>query len=303
MTNRQIKANALLFLTATIWGFAFVAQKIGAEYVGAFTFNGIRFFLGGISLLPLLLRKKKEQEGIIKDTCHKETIKYTIKAGIIAGIILFLGAGVQQYGMPYTTAAKAGFITGLYIVLVPVLGIFLKHKVGINTWIGVTLALVGLYMLSINEGFTMEFGDLLMLFSSIAFTVHILLIDHVTKRVDPILLSCIQFITCAVFSFIIAILSENISLENIGKAGIPILYGGLLSVGVAYTLQVVAQKDAKPSHAAILMSMESVVSCIGGMLILNERLNGRGIIGSILIFSAIIVSQLRFGKRTNLQNS
>lgn len=291
--NKQMKANLLLLLTAAIWGMAFVAQKVGAEYVSAFTFNGIRFLLGAVSLLPIIAIRKKEQ-----GTKDKSVFRNTIKAGLIAGIILFLASGLQQMGMSYTSASKAGFITGLYIVLVPVAGIFLKQKTGLNTWLGVFLALIGLYLLSINEGFTIEFGDFLVLCCAIAFTFHILVIDHATKIVDSIQLSCIQFFTCSALNLIIALVTEDFSSQQIDKAWIPILYGGLFSVGIAYTLQAVAQKDAKPSHAAILMSMESVFSCLGGMIILGERLSLRGAVGCVLIFAAIILSQVKFpGKR------
>lgn len=290
--NKQMKANLLLLLTAAIWGMAFVAQKVGAEYVSAFTFNGIRFLLGAVSLLPIIAIRKKEQE-----TKDKSVFRNTIKAGLIAGIILFLASGLQQMGMSYTSASKAGFITGLYIVLVPVAGIFLKQKTGLNTWLGVFLALIGLYLLSINEGFTIEFGDFLVLCCAIAFTFHILVIDHATKIVDSIQLSCIQFFTCSALNLIIALVTEDFGSQQIEKAWIPILYGGLFSVGIAYTLQAVAQKDAKPSHAAILMSMESVFSCLGGMIILGERLSLRGAVGCVLIFAAIILSQVKFPEK------
>ena len=292
MDKKQIKANFLLLLTAAVWGLAFVAQKLGSEHVGAFTFNGIRFMLGALSLLPIIYTGKRKKGLTKEDTNGSENFAFTLKMGIIIGSILFLGAGLQQFGMAYTTASKAGFITGLYIVLVPVVGTFLRQVTGINTWFGVGLAFVGLYLLSINKGFTMEFGDLLMLCSSFAFTAHILVIDYATKRVDSISLSCVQFFTCAFLNIICAVFFEDIAISGILKAGVPILYGGLLSVGVGYTLQVVAQKDAKPSHAAILMSMESVFSCLGGMLILKERLSPRGMFGCLLIFIAIIISQL-----------
>lgn len=298
MTKEQIKANTLLLLTAAIWGFAFVAQKVGAEYISAFSFNGIRFFLGGISLLPILwLNRHKEKKADINDTKGKVSFFYSLKAGICLGVILYLGAGLQQLGMEHTTAAKAGFITGLYIVLVPVFGIFLKQKTNINTWIGVGIAVIGLYLLSINKGFQMEKGDFLVLLCSIAFTIHILAIDYFSKRIHSIVLSCIQFITCAILNGITAVFVESVTFDDIQKAIIPILYGGFLSVGVAYTLQVVAQKNAKPSHAAILMSMESVFSCIGGILILREGLSTRGVIGCVLIFSAIIISQINFSPK------
>lgn len=299
MTNKQLKANFLLLITAILWGFAFVAQKVGADIVPPFTFNAIRFLLGALSILPLLLFDIKKDRIKNNKSKNKFFQPYTLKAGMIVGFILFLGAACQQVGMPYTTAAKAGFITGLYIVLVPVFGIFLKHKTGVNTWIGVGLAFIGLYLLSMNESLRMELGDLLMLCSAFAFTAHILLIDHVTKKVDPIQLSFLQFFTCSILNFICSFFMEKMVLSDILRASIPLLYGGVLSVGVAYTLQVIAQKNAKASHAAILMSMESVFSCIGGMLILQERLSKRGIVGCVLLFLAIIISQCKIHFKKN----
>lgn len=294
MTKTQLKANILLLLTAAIWGLAFVAQKVGAEYVGAFTFNGIRFALGSISLIPLilLLNKKKENNDAKKEE-GGNSLKHTIRAGIIVGCALFIATSLQQTGVMYTTAGKAGFITGLYMVIVPILGLFLKQKVNNTTWIGIVIAIIGLYLLSINEDFSISKGDLLVLIGSVGWAIHILLIDNFTKKIDPLKLSSIQFATCSILSLLVAFIFEDINMVDISAALMPILYGGLLSVGVAYTLQVVAQKNAKPSHAAILLSMESVFGAIGGAMFLGERIGSRGLVGCILIFIAIIVSQLK----------
>lgn len=294
MTKTQLKANILLLLTAAIWGLAFVAQKVGAEYVGAFTFNGIRFALGSISLIPLilLLNKKKENNDVKKEE-EGNSLKHTIRAGIIVGCALFVATSLQQTGVMYTTAGKAGFITGLYMVIVPILGLFLKQKVNNTTWIGIVIAIIGLYLLSINEDFSISKGDLLVLIGSVGWAIHILLIDNFTKKIDPLKLSSIQFATCSILSLLVAFIFEDINMVDISAALVPILYGGLLSVGVAYTLQVVAQKNAKPSHAAILLSMESVFGAIGGAMFLGERIGSRGLVGCVLIFIAIIVSQLK----------
>ena len=294
MTKTQLKANILLLLTAAIWGLAFVAQKVGAEHVGAFTFNGIRFALGSISLIPLilLLNKKKENSDVKKEE-GGNSLKHTIRAGIIAGCALFIATSLQQTGVMYTTAGKAGFITGLYMVIVPILGLFLKQKVNNTTWIGIVIAIIGLYLLSINEDFSISKGDLLVLIGSVGWAIHILLIDNFTKKIDPLKLSSIQFATCSILSLLVAFIFEDINMVGISAALVPILYGGFLSVGVAYTLQVVAQKNAKPSHAAILLSMESVFSVIGGSMFLGERIGARGLVGCVLIFIAIIVSQLK----------
>ena len=294
MNTKESRANILLLITATIWGFAFVAQSLGSKYVGAFTFNGIRFALGCISLIPLILyfdkRKKNDNE-------IKVLSKETVVSGMLVGLALFAAASLQQIGIAYTTAGKAGFITGLYMVLVPLFGIFLKQKIGKNAWIGVVLAVIGLYLLSINEAFRIGYGDLLELTGAVFWAIHILTIDHFTKKVDALKLSCIQFATCSILSLITAFIFEPISVSGISNALIPILYGGLLSVGVAYTLQVVAQKDAKPSHAAIILSMESVFSAIGGTLLLGESLSPRGYIGCSLILAGIITSQIKLSSR------
>jgi drug/metabolite transporter (DMT)-like permease len=296
MNNRRLVANSLLILTAAIWGFAFVAQRVGAQYVGAFTFNGIRFALGALSLIPLIifLDKRKEKS---EEATEKPSLKSTLIPGVVVGLILYTGATLQQVGLNYTTVGNASFITGLYMVFVPIIGIFLKHKIGKNSWVGVILALIGLYLLSINENFSISFGDLLEVIGAVFWAVHILAIDNFTKRIDPLKLSFMQFATCSILSLITAFIFEDITMSGISSALIPILYGGLLSVGIAYTLQVVAQKNAKPSHAAIILSMESVFGAIGGAIILGESMSGRGYIGCALILAGILVSQINFSPK------
>lgn len=293
MNNKRLIANLLLILTAAIWGFAFVAQRVGSQFVGAFTFNGIRFALGALSLIPLIifLDKRKENSG---ESTEKPNLKATLLSGILVGLILYAGATLQQVGLFYTTVGNASFITGLYMVFVPIIGIFLKHKIGKNSWVGVILAIIGLYLLSINENFSISYGDLLEVIGAIFWAVHILAIDNFTKRIDPLKLSFTQFATCSILSLITAFVFEDITISGISSAFIPILYGGLLSVGVAYTLQVVAQKDAKPSHAAIILSMESVFGAIGGAVLLGESMSGRGYLGCALILAGILVSQIKF---------
>jgi len=291
MKKEEVKSSALLLLTAAIWGFAFVAQRVGMQHVGAFTFNGLRFMLGSISLLPILYfanRKSKESYDDKKEVSDNKSV---IIAGIIAGSVLFFGASLQQVGLIYTTAGKAGFITGLYIVIVPILGLLLKQKTNVATWLGVLVAAVGLYFLSVNEGFYIEFGDLLELIGAVFWAVHILVIDHFTKKVDALKLSFAQYITCSVLSLITAFVFEDINFGVIPQVLIPLLYGGIMSVGVAYTLQVVAQKHAKPSHAAIAMSMESVFASIGGLLLLGEIMPLRGYLGCGLMLAGMLLSQ------------
>jgi drug/metabolite transporter (DMT)-like permease len=271
MNKQELKSNILLLLAAAIWGFAFVAQRIGAQYVGSFTFNGVRFALGCLSLLPLILyfsvKNKKNEE----ETKYENSFANAFVPGIIAGFVIFAGASLQQMGIVETTAGKAAFITGFYIVLVPVFGIFLKHRTHITTWLGVALAIIGLYLLSVTGSFSISRGDLLEIIAAIFWASHILVIDYFTKKIDALKLSFIQFATCSILSLAFALVFEKITIASLSQALIPIIYGGIFSVGVAYTLQVVGQKHAKPSHAAIVLSMETVFASIGGILILNEN--------------------------------
>lgn len=298
MSNKGLRANMLLLLTAAIWGFAFVAQRVGSQFVGAFTFNGIRFALGALSLIPLIIYFDKKQKADVEST-HELNIKKIIIPGAIVGMVLYAGATLQQIGLIYTTAGKASFLTGLYMVLVPLIGIFLKQKVERNSWIGVGFAVVGLYLLSVNENFTMSFGDLLEVIGAVFWAIHILTIDYFTKKVDALKLACVQFATCAILSIITALIFEQITVSGIQSALMPLLYGGLLSVGVAFTLQVVAQKNAKPSHAAIILSMESVFGAVGGAIMLGESMSTRGYLGCALILGGILITQIKFSPRVS----
>ena len=296
MKSQIIKSNLLLFLTAAIWGFAFVAQRVGMEYVGPFTYNGVRFALGSLSLVPLLLYFNRNSPK--KETAGQET-KNVIRASFIAGLVLFAGASLQQTGIVYTSAGKAAFITSLYIILVPIFGIFLKHHINANTWIGAAVSIVGLYLLSVTEQLSIEKGDLLELIGSFFWAAHILIIDHFSRKVDILKLSCFQFLTCSALSIVSALFFESISVNGVLQAAVPILYGGICSVGIAYTLQVVGQKNAKPSHAAIILSMENVFAAVGGLILLNETMDLRGTLGCVLMFTGLLLSQLTF-KKANL---
>lgn len=295
MKTREVKSVLILLLTAAIWGFAFVAQRVGMQHVGAFTFNGVRFALGSLSLLPVIYffskKSTKEKEESNNDTFEEADLKTTIKSGLLAGVVLFIAASLQQVGLIYTTAGKAGFITSLYIVLVPILGIFLKQKTHKSTWIGALTAVIGLYLLSINESLTIEFGDFLEIIGAFFWAAHIQLIDRFVKNVDAIKLSSIQFAACSILSFIIALIFEDISMSGLSSALVPILYGGIMSAGVAYTLQAVGQKYAKPSHAAIALSMESVFAAIGGAMLLSERLPAKGYLGCGLMLLGMLIAQ------------
>ncbi len=283
----KIKSTFLLFLTAIIWGFAFVAQRVGAEFVGAFTFNGIRFLLGACSLVPLILlfeREKFDKEKFIK----------TLVPSLLAGTILFVASTLQQYGVEITqSAGKAGFLTGLYIVLVPLIRFVMGKKTSIFTFFGAVFAVVGLFFLCMtgNE-ISFGIGDVVLIIGAFFWAGHILVVDKYVNNISPLKFSMMQFLVCGILSIICALMFEDIKFEAIKSAGIPILYGGLMSVGVAYTCQILGQKDADPTFASIVFSTESVFSAIGGAIILNEIMSGRGYLGCVLIFIGIILSQL-----------
>ncbi|KUK72740.1 MAG: Putative permease, DMT superfamily [Clostridiales bacterium 38_11] len=298
MINKELRASLLLLLTAAIWGFAFVAQRVGMQYVGAFTFNGIRFALGSLSLLPVIIyfelkNRDKEKE------YNRDNLKLIVIYGFLAGSVLFIAATLQQVGIIYTTAGKAGFITSLYIVIVPILGIAIRQKSTPTIWLGAIVAAIGLYFLSINEHLSIEFGDLLQLIGAFFWATHIIVIGFFVSKVDALKLSSMQFATCSILSFIVAFIVEDIQIRNVVNALIPLLYGGLMSVGIAYTLQVVAQRHAKASHAAIALSMEAVFAAIGGMVLLGEQMSLRGYFGSLLMLAGMLISQADNFKKKN----
>jgi len=289
--SKRLISNTLLILTAMIWGFAFVAQKEASGYIGSFTFNGIRFMLGAFSLIPVIFLFERD------DFKDKTKMINTLKYGAVTGAVLFCASTLQQIGVSMIVqASKAGFITGLYTVIVPVMGIFMGKKTGANTWIGAVLAVVGLYMVSVVGAPAVEFGDLLLLIGAFFWAGHIMAIDKFIGKVSPIKYSAMQFFTCSVINLILLPFFEisTFSMANIISAGISILYAGIMSSGVAYTLQVVGQKNAEPTQAAIIFSLEAVFGCIGCMLILGDRMSLNAIIGCIMIFAGIILSQLNF---------
>ena len=285
-----MKSNILLLITAIIWGFAFVAQRAGMEYLGPFLFNAIRFVLGSASLIPLLIYNKKRK--FKKEKLLAFNNKHYVYGSIIMGIVLFIASTFQQMGIVYTDAGKAGFITGLYIILVPIFGLFVGQSTSKVTWIGAVVAIAGLYFLSVTENFTIDIGDFLVLISAIFWAAQILIVGFLSVRVDSIQLAFTQFLICSLLSFIAALFTEIINLTDIINAIIPILYAGLCSVGIAYTLQIVAQKTAHPANAAIIMSLESVFAVIGGWLVLSESIPLRGLFGCGLMLLGMIISQL-----------
>jgi len=287
--NKVIRADLIMLLAAAIWGFAFVAQREGMETMGPFLFNAARFFIGSAVLFPLVWYLSKKN----KTPKNKETsTKKLLIAGTIAGLFLFLASSFQQVGIQYTTAGKAGFITGLYIFFVPLIGIFFGQRTGSGTWLGAFIAVIGLYLLSINDDFSIARGDLLQLICAVFFAAHILVVGYVAKRMDPLKLSLIQYFVSGVLSFFIAIAIEVITWQMIVDTAIPLLYAGIMSIGVGYTLQVVAQQHAKSSHAAIILGLEGAFAVLGGWLILDENLSTRGLIGCGLMLSGMFLSQL-----------
>ena len=287
MNKFVLKQSMLLLLAAAIWGVAFVAQSVGMEYVGPFTFLASRSVLGAFVLFPyIIIKDKKKKEKAVND-------KTLIIGGICCGTLLFLASILQQIGIMYTTVGKSGFITAMYIIIVPLLGMFLKKKMGIKIWTGVILAVAGLYFLCMVPGTVIiQMGDILTFLCAIAFSFHILTVDYFGSKLDGVKLSCIQFLTCAVWSGIGMFLLEEVSIKSICSAWLPILYAGALSSGVAYTLQIIGQRGLNPTVASLIMSMESVISVIAGWAILNQSLSGRELMGCVLMFGAIILVQL-----------
>lgn len=293
----RLKNASMLILTAFIWGTAFVAQSVGMDFLEPFTFNGVRSLIGGIVLLPciFLIRRINARAG--EPEREEGTRKDLIIGGILCGLLLFAASSLQQIGIVYTTAGKAGFITAFYIVIVPVLGVFLHKRIGWKVWTAVVMALAGLYFLCMTEKLTVGKGDLYIFLCALIFSVHILVIDHFSPRVDGVKMSCIQFFTCGIVSLIPMFVWETPRVDNLLAGWVPLLYAGVLSCGVAYTLQVVGQKNVNPAIASLLLSLESCFSVLAGWLILGERLSTREFAGCILMFAAIILAQLPEGKK------
>jgi drug/metabolite transporter (DMT)-like permease len=284
--SRLLQDDALLLATSAIWGFAFVAQRVGMADVGPFTFNGVRFALGSLSLVPLILvrRRAGTERGEIRGG-------RLLASGVGAGGVLFVAASLQQIGIVTTTAGKAGFITGLYVVLVPLAGLLWGQRAGWGRWAGALLAAAGLYLLGVTGRFTVARGDLLVLASALFWAAHVQLVGALAPRTDSLMLAAVQFAACAALSLTAAAFTEEVKLAAVLRAWAPILYGGLGSVGVAYTLQIVVQKTADPAHAAILLSLEGLFAAIGGWIILGERLPVRGVVGCGLMLAGMFASQ------------
>ena len=298
MRRTSISTTLLLFLTAAIWGFAFVAQVDGVQYVGPLTLNGTRFALGALSLIPVVLLFERGRT-------EKSERRRTLFASLLAGCALFAASTLQQIGIEYTrSAGVAGFITGLYIVLVPIAGFLLfRHKTGVQVWLGAVCAVAGLFLLCLKpgEGFFFGTGELLLLVGALFWTAHILIIDRLAKDIRPLHFACGQFCVCALLGVVAMFLFEEPTLGGIMQAKWSILYCGILSVGVAYTLQVIAQRRADPTFATIVMSTESAFSAIGGVLFGIDRISWIGYVGCVLILAGILLSQLPTRKTQAMQ--
>lgn len=296
MNRKKLRANLLLLLTAMIWGAAFVAQSVGMDYIGPYTFLCSRSILGGVVLLPVIAFRERKAGNGERGTEKRlpGNRKTLLMGGIACGVVLFIASAFQQIGIQHTTAGKAGFITAMYMVLVPLMGLFFGKKIGLKVWSAVVVALVGMYLLCFAGGSlgAINRGDLLEMACAIGFTAHILVIDHFSGRADGVKMSCIQFFVCGALAFVGMMLFESPSGKDLLEAWLPIVYAGVLSSGVGYTLQIVAQKDTEPTVASLLMSLESVFSLVFGWILLHEVMSARELIGCVLMFAAIIWVQL-----------
>lgn len=314
MNKLQIKHSLLLLLTSLIWGTAFVAQSEGMDYVGPLTFNCVRSLLGGAVLIPCIwflgkINTQRPEDRLQSDGNIKENSRKLWTGGILCGVLLCLASNFQQVGIAYTTVGKAGFITACYIIIVPVLGLFFHKKCGVTIWIGVLLSLAGLYFLCITDASALEVterifpsipvgkGDFLVFICAILFSVHILVIDYFSGQVDGVKMSCIQFFVCGILSGIGMFLTEEPRMTEILEAWLPIVYAGVLSCGVGYTLQIVGQRGMNPTVASLLLSLESVFSVLAGMAVLGQKLTPREAVGCILMFTAIILVQIPWKRR------
>lgn len=294
MKNKLSGTLALLFATV-IWGSAFIAQSVGMDHIGPMTFQASRCGLGTLFLIPIIFLFEKDKKQYFKNWVDAKLWK----TGFFCGTALFVAAGLQQVGLVYTSAGKAGFITAMYIVLVPILGLFLKRKPPVSAWISVVVAVAGLYLLSCVGASEINLGDILMLGGALGFAVQITLVDELAGDLDGLRLNCIQAFVCSVFSAVVMFLTETPTISGIVSAAIPIGYAGICSMGIAYSLQIIGQKHLEPTPASLIMSLESVFAALCGWLLLHERMSPAELCGCALVFSAVIISQLPEKKKTH----
>lgn len=291
--TKQLRGGAMLMLTALIWGTAFVAQSVGMDYLGPCAFTATRNFIGCVALLPVIALASRLRSGAQPEEAAPAPGKKALFGwGAACGLLLGGATLLQQAGMQTASAGKAGFLTALYIVIVPVLGIFLGRRPGLKVWIGVVLALVGAYLLSVKGGAGIASGDLLVIASAVVFSLHILVIDSVPAGVDGVRLSCVQFLVAGVFALVLALFLESFTWRGILSAWVPLLYTGVVSSGVGYTLQILGQRTVNPTVASLILSLESVFAALAGWAILGQALSLRELFGCALVFVAVILAQL-----------
>ena len=294
MKNKLSGTLALLFATV-IWGSAFIAQSVGMDHIGPMTFQASRCGLGALFLIPIIFLFEKDKKRHFKNWADAKLWK----TGFFCGTALFVAAGLQQVGLVYTSDGMAGFITAMYIVLVPILGLFLKRKPPVSAWISVVVAVAGLYLLSCVGASEINLGDILMLGGALGFAVQITLVDELAGDLDGLRLNCIQAFVCSVFSAVVMFLTETPTFSGIVSAAIPIGYAGICSMGIAYSLQIIGQKHLEPTPASLIMSLESVFAALCGWLLLHERMSPAELCGCALVFCAVIISQLPEKKKTH----
>ena len=296
MKKMKLSSSLMLFMAALIWGFAFAFQSQGMDYMGPMTFNGTRFLIGAFVLVPIIFifRKPGEKKKITKDD-----MKVTITGGVVCGLCLFAASSLQQVGIQYTSVGKAGFLTTLYIILVPIIGIFFKKKASVMVWIGAILSVIGMYLLCVSETMSINKGDVFAFCCAIVFAFHILSVDYFSPKTNGIVLSCIQFLTSGLCAMVCAFIWEQPTLIEIINGIVPLLYVGIMSSGVAYTLQILGQKNADPTIASLIMSLESAVSVLGGWMILGQKLSPKELLGCLLMFIAVIGVQVFDAKKEN----
>ncbi|WP_118181986.1 DMT family transporter [Paraburkholderia phosphatilytica] len=291
-TRRHLRANLLMLIAAIIWGSAFVAQRLSLDAIGPFLFTGLRFLLGAGVVFALIACLRPTASRVRLLSAPRAMQRDLLVAGVVLGILLALSISLQQIGLKYTKIANAGFITSLYVIIVPVLGVLMRHQTGMGTWLGALLAVVGMYFLSVSEHFTILYGDWFQLGCAVVISVQVMVVGYFARRLDPLALSLVQFVVCGVICLAIALAIEPVNLAVIAAGAPTVLYGGALSVGIGYTIQVVAQKDAAPAHAAVIFSMEGVFAALSGWIVLGETLSSRALFGCALMLTGLIVCQL-----------
>ncbi|WP_233865027.1 DMT family transporter [Paraburkholderia adhaesiva] len=291
-SRQHLRANLLMLAAAMIWGSAFVAQRLSLDAIGPFLFTGLRFLLGAAVVSTLVFVRRQSArctQNVPQPPLFDAAL---VRSGVLLGLLLAVAISLQQIGLRYTKIANAGFISSLYVILVPLIGVVLRHRTGPGTWLGAVLAVIGLYLLSINEHFSIMYGDWYQLGCALVISVQVMLVGHYAPRHDPLVLSVMQFVTCGVVCLAIGLACEPVQLASLLRAAPTILYGGALSVGVGYTIQVVAQRDAAPAHAAVIFSMEGVFAALAGWAVLGETLTPRALVGCALMLAGLLACQL-----------